>query len=76
MLQFAIGEEVLHEDRRYVVSTFEPGPHGRVRLLATTPHGTEVVWTTPGRLHKIDAYTRPNDDTDRNARQAPAILGR
>jgi hypothetical protein len=69
MTHFTVGEEVLFEDRRYVVSTIEPDPPGRVRLLATTPDGARVVWSTRSRLAKIDAYTRPNDDTERNAWQ-------
>ena len=69
MMQFTVGEEVHMDGLRYVVSTIEPAPSQRVRLLATTPDGARVVWSTLSRLEKIDAYTRPNDDTERNAWQ-------
>jgi uncharacterized protein YigE (DUF2233 family) len=62
MIRFSVGEEVLFEGDRYVVSQVDPASE-RVRLLATTAEGAQVVWTTLGRLLKIDAYTRAHDDT-------------
>jgi hypothetical protein len=67
MTQFTVGEEVLLGGERYVISQIEAGPSGRVRLLATTPEGARMVWSTLSRLGKMESYTRPDDDTDRNA---------
>lgn len=64
MVRFSVGEEVLYDGQRYVVSLIEPGPDGRHRLLATGPHGARVVWTRAAALEKNAAYTRPRFDTD------------
>jgi hypothetical protein len=64
MDRFSVGEEVLYDGQRYVVSLIEPGADGRFRLLATGPHGTRVVWTGAAALEKIAAYTRPRYDTE------------
>ncbi len=67
-MTFTVGEEVLVDDRRYVVSAIEGSPPTRFRVLATSPEGATVRWVAPSELRKIDAYTRPNDDTDRSVR--------
>jgi hypothetical protein len=67
-MTFTHGEEVLVDDVRYVISGIEGRPPTRYRLLATTPRGPSIVWATAGELRKIDAYTRPRDDTDHNVR--------
>lgn len=67
MATFTVGEEVLFEDERYVVSAIDR-VDGRYRLLATTPHGARVVWAPHGALHKMERYTHARDDT---ARMAP-----
>ncbi len=63
MASFTVGEEVLYEGRRYVISTAPAQPPYRYRLLATTPAGARMAWARAEELHKIDAYTRPHDDT-------------
>ncbi|MEJ2290904.1 MAG: hypothetical protein P8Y13_07665 [Deinococcales bacterium] len=65
MVSFSAGEEVLYEGRRYVITTAPAKPPYRYRLVATTPEGARLVWARPEQLHKIDAYTRPRDDTAR-----------
>ncbi len=67
MTTFTVGEEVLYEDERYVVSTIDSGG-GRYRLLATTPDGARIVWAAASTLAKIERYTRSKDDTGRFTR--------
>ncbi len=67
-MTFTVGEEVLVDDMRYVVSRIEGTPPTRYRVLATTPEGAVVRWVAPTELRKIAAYTTPNDDTDRSVR--------
>ncbi len=62
MPTFTVGEEVLFEDERYVISTIEPAT-GRYRLLATTPSGARMVWVPHAKLRKMTRYTVANDDT-------------
>lgn len=63
MASFTVGEEVLFEGRRYVISTAPAQAPYRYRLLATTPAGARMVWARAEELHKLEAYTRPHDDT-------------
>lgn len=63
MASFSVGEEVLYEGRRYVISTAPAQPPYRYRLLATTQQGAKMVWATQQQLHKMEDYTRPRDDT-------------
>ncbi len=65
---FTVGEEVLFEDERYVISAIEPSS-GRYRLLATTPDGARVVWAPAEKLRKMTRYTLPIDDTQRISRK-------
>lgn len=64
MPTYTVGEEVLFEDRRYVVSMIDTDG-GRYRLLATTPAGAHVRWARHGQLQKMARYLHPKDDTDR-----------
>ena len=63
-MNFTVGEEVIVDDVRYVVSSIEGDPPTRFRLLATTPTGAKVLWAATDRLRKMSAYVRPRDDTD------------
>lgn len=65
MPTFTVGEEVLYEGERFVVSEKSPEPPHRYRLLATTPRGARMVWARHEQLQKMGSYTRPLDDTDR-----------
>ena len=65
MVSFSVGEEVLYEGRRYVITTQPAQPPYRYRLVATTPEGSRQVWARPEQLRKIESYTRPKDDTER-----------
>ena len=65
MTTFTVGEEVLYEGERFVVSERSAEPPYRYRLLATTPRGARMVWARHEQLDKMRAYTRPIDDTDR-----------
>ncbi len=64
--RFMHGEEVLHDGRRYVVAGFRDGPYG-VRLVAAggrhADGDSDVVWADVTDLAKVEAYTRPHDDT-------------
>lgn len=65
MPTFTIGEEVIHEDVRYVVAGIRGEGVPRFRLLATRPEGVRIVWATQNEIEKIRAYTEPRDDTAR-----------
>lgn len=60
---FTIGEEVLYDDRRWVIGGIDAGPPERYRLLATTGAGARIVWVARARLSKLSNYTLPHDDT-------------
>jgi hypothetical protein len=62
-MTFTVGEEVLYEGVRYVISEIETGKTYRYRLLATTPKGARFVWARQGELEKMINYTTPIDDT-------------
>lgn len=62
---FTIGEEVLYQGDRYVISTASPQPPHRFQLLATTPTGVRFAWVNPEQLGKMTSYTTPTDDTKR-----------
>jgi hypothetical protein len=68
MSTFTIGEEVMYDGKRYVISELRPalsartGPY-QVRLLQTTSSGARMPWVELSKLHKIDRYTRAHDDT-------------
>lgn len=64
MATFTVGEEVLFEDERYVVSVID-AEGDRYRLLATTPDGTRFRWVRHAQLQKIARYVVPKDDTRR-----------
>lgn len=65
MVTFTVGEEVLFDGVRFVVSEKSADAPFRYRLLATTPRGARVVWARHEQLRKIESYTREVDDTDR-----------
>lgn len=67
-MTFTVGEEVLVDDVRYVISEIEGDPPARYRLLASTPHGARVRWAAPSELRKLSVYVRPRDDTDASVR--------
>lgn len=67
-MTFTVGEEVLVDDVRYVVSTIEGDPPTRYRVLASTPRGAHVRWVAPHELRKLSVYVRPRDDTDTSVR--------
>ena len=67
-MNFTVGEEVLVDEVRYVVSTIEGDPPARYRLLATTPRGAVVRWAAAGELRKMSVYVRARDDTDSSVR--------
>lgn len=63
MTTFTIGEEVLHDGHRYVITLRRPQEPYRYRLVRTTSDGPEVHWARSDELVKIDSYTRPRADT-------------
>lgn len=65
MVSFSVGEEVLYDGVRYVISTAPAQPPYRYRLVTTTPAGVRVVWARAEDLRKMETYTRPRDDTAR-----------
>ena len=65
MPSFTIGEEVLFDGHRYVITTASARPPYRYRLVSSTPEGARMTWARPEDLHKMESYTRPKDDTDR-----------
>ena len=64
MDRFNVGEEVMHDGRRFIVAGHHKGPLLLVRLLATRPTGVQVVWATPEALERIESYTTPSQDTN------------
>ena len=65
MPSFTIGEEVLYEGRRFVITTASADPPYRYRLVATTPEGARITWARADELRNIRSYTEPVDDTAR-----------
>lgn len=63
MATFTIGEEVLLEGERFVITLRQPLPPYRYRLVRTTATGPEVAWAEPDELEKIERYTTPVMDT-------------
>ncbi len=63
MATFTIGEEVLLDGERFVITLRQPLPPYRYRLVRTTPYGPEIAWAEPGELGKIERYTTPRQDT-------------
>lgn len=64
METFFVGDEVLYQDERYVISEqAKDGPYD-FKLLATGPKGAKVIWATTSQLKKLDKYTKAADDTD------------
>lgn len=63
MATFTIGEEVLHDGSRYVITLRQPQLPYRYRLVRTTSEGPEVHWVRADELSKITSYTTPQADT-------------
>ncbi len=76
MVSFSVGEEVMFQGKRYVISTASPRPPYQYRLLATTPEGARVAWAMLSDLGKMDNYTRPMDDTRGINSSAPTTAHR
>ena len=64
MASFTVGEEVLFDDLRYVISQITDEDPPRYRLLATTKEGAKVVWRRKQDIQKIKQYTQAKDDTE------------
>lgn len=60
---FAIGEEVIYDDERYIVAGYEEARVTPYRLLATTPQGVKVIWSSEAELQVIASYVTPCLDT-------------
>lgn len=65
MRTFQVGEEVLYDGRRYVISALHPDEPYHYRLLATTPDGARMVWANAESLKRIESYTKARADTER-----------
>lgn len=63
MTTFTIGEEVLHDGTRYVITLRQPREPYRYRLVRSTAEGPEVRWVKAGGIEKISRYTEPQADT-------------
>ena len=63
MATFTIGEEVLLDGERFVITLRQPSPPYRYRLVRTTATGPQVAWAEPDDLAKIERYTTPVPDT-------------
>lgn len=68
MRSYFVGEEVLLDDERFVVSVVDRDG-GRYRLLATTPAGARVRWARGEELQAMARYLTPKDDTERVGRR-------
>ena len=69
MRTYSVGEEVLFDGERWVVSQTlrgsDPEAPLRYRLLATSPGGARFAWALPHQLHDMSSYLEPDDDTAR-----------
>ncbi len=63
MATFTIGEEVIYDGERYVITLRQPQPPYRYRLVRTTAGGPQLAWVEGDDLRKISAYTEPRADT-------------
>ncbi len=66
MATFTIGEEVLLDGERFVITLKQPSPPYRYRLVRTTEQGPQVAWAEPDELQNIERYTTPRADTPTN----------
>jgi hypothetical protein len=64
-MTFTVGEEVLYEEERFVVSQITTDQPPRYRLIMTSKQGARFVWARYEELSKIAHYTTPYDDTAR-----------
>lgn len=62
-ISFAIGEEVIYDEERYIVAGYEAARVTPYRLLATSSQGVKVVWSTEAELQPVARYFTPNLDT-------------
>ena len=63
--RFTVGEEVLYQDRRYVIAGIGPGTYG-FRLLAASSRQDEdasIVHAAEADLRPIERYLTSRDDT-------------
>ena len=62
--QFSVGEEVLYDEERYIISAISAerklAPY---RLLACQARGTSLIWAPYASLMRIDPYLQPRFDT-------------
>ncbi len=62
-MSFSIGEEVLFDEERFVISGISSDEPKRYRLLASTAKGARVEWAKENELLKMSRYTTAYDDT-------------
>ena len=61
---FTIGDEVLFNGKRHVISEFYEKT-GLFRLLTVGEKGTKFAWAKGKELKRVDYYAKPINDTER-----------
>lgn len=63
--RYTVGEEVLYQDRRYVIAGIGSGTYGFRLLAASSRHAEDaaIVHASEADLKPIERYVRSHDDT-------------
>lgn len=63
--RYTVGEEVLYQDRRYVIAGIGPGTYGIRLLAASSRHDQDsaIVHASEADLRPMERYVAPHDDT-------------
>lgn len=63
---YMIGEEVLYDGDRYVVSGRREGPYDYRLLSSSGRHSgdAKIVWAAESEISPLKSYTEPRDDTN------------
>lgn len=63
MRPFTIGEEVIYDGERYVITTIRPEDPYEFCLIRTGMDGAEIVWANSPQLQRMEQYLMEQDDT-------------
>lgn len=65
MRPFTIGEEVLYDGERFVITTSRPPEPYEFTIARSGAEGAQILWANSSQLKRISQYVDPKDDTSR-----------